>query len=376
MSWIETTLGEECELYQPKTLSKNELKDNGKYCVYGANGIIGMHDEYNHEEPQVLITCRGATCGTINVSKPKSWINGNAMVVKPKKNNIDSNFLSNYLHFIDMSMVITGAAQPQITRQSLSPLKIKLPPLAEQKRIADILDKANEIKDKRELALAKLDELAQCTFIEMFGNTITNALGWDEKLIADIVLEKPNNGIFRKNDEYGDGLPVVWVEELFRGDFLHLDESRRVLPTPSEITKYGLNYGDLLFCRSSLKLDGIGFNNVYVGEDKKALFECHLIRIRPNLNLIDPLFANFMLRTPSSRLNIKKNAKTVTMTTIDQDGLLRTKIILPPLDLQKEFSKKLKKIIDIKRNLLEISLIDSQLSKSLQNQAFTTGFNA
>ena len=64
------------------------------------------------------------------------------------------------------------------------------------------------------------------------------------------------------------------------------------------------------------------------------------------------------------------------MTTIDQDGLLRTKIILPPLDLQKEFSKKLKKIIDIKRNLLEISLVDSQLTKSLQSQAFTTGFNA
>ena len=59
---------EVCEVYQPKTISKKELKVDGKYKVYGANGVIGFFDKFNHEETEVLLTCRGATCGTVNVS--------------------------------------------------------------------------------------------------------------------------------------------------------------------------------------------------------------------------------------------------------------------------------------------------------------------
>jgi restriction endonuclease S subunit len=73
--WEIKQLGDVCELYQPKTISSKEMVDDGDYPVFGANGIIGKYDKYNHEEPQLLITCRGATCGSINISEPKSWIN-------------------------------------------------------------------------------------------------------------------------------------------------------------------------------------------------------------------------------------------------------------------------------------------------------------
>ena len=169
MNWQQSTLGEECDLYQPQTLAKNELDNSGAYKVYGANGVIGTHSKYNHEESQLLVTCRGATCGTINISEPKSWINGNAMVVKPRSANIDLYFLSHYLHHLDISKAITGAAQPQITRQSLAPIKIQFPPLEQQQRIAAILDKAAEINAKREQAIAKLDELARNTYAQLLS---------------------------------------------------------------------------------------------------------------------------------------------------------------------------------------------------------------
>ena len=86
--WQKIFLGEVCNLYQPKTIATSCLDSNGKYLVYGANGVIGKYNEYNHKFPEVLITCRGATCGTINISKPFSWINGNAMVVHPKEENL------------------------------------------------------------------------------------------------------------------------------------------------------------------------------------------------------------------------------------------------------------------------------------------------
>ena len=143
--WQIKKLGEVCDMYQPKTISTKEMSENGLYPVFGANGIIGKYDKYNHEEPQLLITCRGATCGSVNISEQKSWINGNAMVIKPKDDTIDLKFLQYlFLGGIDFSRVITGSAQPQITRQSLNPVEMSYPPLPEQKRIVAILDEAFE----------------------------------------------------------------------------------------------------------------------------------------------------------------------------------------------------------------------------------------
>lgn len=141
MSWIETNLGECCELYQPQTITTKDLIEDGKYLVYGANGVIGRYDKYNHEEPQLLVTCRGATCGAVNISSPYSWINGNAMVVKPKHKSIDVRFIEYFFRgAVDLRRAITGAAQPQITRQSLSPIKFQYPSLPTQQKIVAKLD--------------------------------------------------------------------------------------------------------------------------------------------------------------------------------------------------------------------------------------------
>ena len=144
--WKTETLGDTCEMYQPKTISGKDMVEDGPYLVFGANGVIGRYDKYNHEEPQLLITCRGATCGSVNVSEPKSWITGNAMVVRSRNGAIDRRFLE-YLFRggLDVSKAITGAAQPQITRTNLEPLEISYPnTLSEQHRIVRLLDEAFE----------------------------------------------------------------------------------------------------------------------------------------------------------------------------------------------------------------------------------------
>lgn len=146
--WIATDLGSICELYQPKTITTNDLIDDGKYPVYGANGVIGRYDKFNHEESQLLVTCRGATCGAVNISEPFSWINGNAMVVKPKSNEIYVRFIEFFFRgAVDLTKAITGAAQPQITRQSLSPIKFKYPSSELQRKIVSKLDIAFQAKE-------------------------------------------------------------------------------------------------------------------------------------------------------------------------------------------------------------------------------------
>lgn len=170
--WEEKELGEICNLYQPKTITLKEIKSEGHYKVFGANGVIGYYDKYNHEDSQVLVTCRGATCGSVNMSEPKSWITGNAMVVHPKTNNLSRNFLFFILKAVDMSQAISGSAQPQITRTSLSPIKIPLPPLAEQKKIVAYLDslsaKTRELQNLQNETAADFSALRQSVLSKAF----------------------------------------------------------------------------------------------------------------------------------------------------------------------------------------------------------------
>lgn len=144
--WVERSLGDTCEMYQPKTIGTKDLVPNGPFPVFGANGVIGRYDKFNHEEPQLLVTCRGATCGSVNISEPKSWITGNAMVVRPLDESLDLKFLEFVFRGgIDISKAITGAAQPQITRTNLSPLLIRFPKsVAEQSRLAEQFERLTE----------------------------------------------------------------------------------------------------------------------------------------------------------------------------------------------------------------------------------------
>ncbi|MCI5166400.1 MAG: restriction endonuclease subunit S [Candidatus Electrothrix sp. GM3_4] len=142
--WKKVKLGEVCKLYQPQTISKDDMNDAGAYKVFGANGVIGFYDKYNHERSEIAITCRGATCGTLNKTEPKSWITGNAMIAQPNEELIQKNYLYYSLLRTNMKATISGAAQPQITRQDLAPLLILLPPLEEQQQIAETLSTAQQ----------------------------------------------------------------------------------------------------------------------------------------------------------------------------------------------------------------------------------------
>ena len=269
---------------------------------------------------------------------------------------------------------VTGIAQKNFGPSHLKRLRISLPPLAEQKRIAAILDAADALRAKRREALAQLDTLLQSTFLDMFGDPVINPMGWEVRSLGDLAVKKPNNGVFRRNPEYSEsldsGLPVVWVVELFRGNRIDVSESRRLEATQTEIEKYGLLPGDLLFCRSSLKLDGIAYNNVFLGEREEALFECHLIRISPRTDVVNPMFLNFQLRSVPMRALLKLKSNTATMTTIGQKALSSVEVVVPPAGLQSRFAAVVESVEQQRpRQRAHLAELDTLLA-SLQTRAF------
>ena len=128
------------DLYQPKTISEKDMIENGEFFVFGANGIVGKYTEYNHPESEIVITCRGNSCGTINRTIPYSWITGNAMVVKSKFEEVSTEFIYHTIKWSAVERIISGSGQPQITRTNLQTVKFILPNFNILKKFNKILN--------------------------------------------------------------------------------------------------------------------------------------------------------------------------------------------------------------------------------------------
>ncbi|MEL6492742.1 MAG: restriction endonuclease subunit S [Cyanobacteria bacterium J06621_3] len=319
----------------------------------------------------ILVTAIG-TVGEIYVVENKEefyFKDGNVLWLKNFED-VDPYFLRYLLSSLinDLKGLSSGSTYKALPIAKLKSYKVPLPPIAEQRRIAAILDKADAIRRKRKQAIQYTEELLRSAFLDMFGDPVTNPRNWEIVKLGSLIVGKPNNGIFKKNHEYDGGTPVVWVKELFGGHTIDFSESRTLSPTENEVEKYGLKKGDILFCRSSLKLGGIGFSNVFDGMDFSALFECHVIRISPDQQKINSIFLNYLLRLPGLRQQIISKSNTVTMSTIGQGEIKQIKIYLPPKELQDQFERFLRKTIASQKKIEALKL--DALFNSLLQRAF------
>lgn len=328
MTWKTVALGDVCELYQPKTISTKEMVDDGAYVVFGANGVIGRYDQYNHEEPQLLITCRGATCGAVNVSTPKAWINGNAMVVRPKGNDIDLRFLE-YLFRggVDLSRTITGAAQPQITRQTLAPLVISYPTsLPEQQRIVTKLDAAFRALREAEGHVERNRANARELFESYLNGVFEGNEGWEETTLEDVAHEdcSLSYGIVQPGEEQSDGMPVVRPVDL-TSKVITLAGLKRIDPSLARgYKRTELQGGELLLCvRGDTGGVAIASNELRGANVTRGIVP---IRFKGALR---PDFAYYLMISPFVQGQIKEKTYGTTLMQINIGDLRKVRVTFP-----------------------------------------------
>jgi type I restriction enzyme S subunit len=366
--WRETTLGEVCELYQPKTISSAELVADGEYPVYGANGIIGRFDKFNHAEPQLLVTCRGATCGAVNISQPNSWINGNAMVVKPRDSSIELGYLKHMFQGgVDLSAVITGAAQPQITRQSLAPLKVRIPKLPEQRRIADILDRADALRAKRRAAIARLDELTQAVFVDMFCPNKSSA--WPERTLTDVA--DVITGFAFKSEEYvesGDSIRLCRGTNVLPGRIDWDDLAQWPAAKIKGLEAFDLHVGDVVIAMDRPWISE-GFKLARISpEDYPALLVQRVARIRANPKYALDSFLYGLLGQPAFTRHCKPTETTVPH--ISPLEIRAYSFRLPPVELQEKFDAMVAAVHQLRLKCSRSLAYHESLFVSLQDRAF------
>ena len=372
MNWPMISLPELCRPKQWPTIQKSEMMPSG-YPVYGANGIIGHYSDYNHEEPTVLITCRGATCGTINICEPKSYVTGNAMALDDlDEKKVDRNYLFFALKQADFDKVITGVAQPQITRGSLSRLQIPIPPLPEQKRIAAILDVADALRAKRHESLAQLDILLQSTFLDMFADTVGE--GWSITTVEDVAKKEKGSirtgpfGSQLLHSEFVDeGIPVLGIDNVVANEFREGEPRFITNEKYQQLKRYTVNPGDVLITimgtcgRCAIVPEGISI----------AINTKHLCCITLDQGKCLPKFMHiYFLEHPIARRYLERSAKGAIMSGLNMGIIKALPIPLPPLDLQNKFAT-IAQSIETQKTRLRAHLTElDTLFASLQSRAF------
>lgn len=352
-------LTEICTPKQWKTIPANELLDKG-YPVYGANGIIGYYNEYNHENPVVAITCRGATCGTINFTVPQSYVTGNAMCLDDTRSDILPEYLYYCLLHYDFNNVISGSAQPQITRQGLEKVEIKYYPIEAQKKIVAILSKTRAVITAHHQQLQKLDELVKARFVEMFGDMYLNTMEWRElqlEIMADIV-----SGITKGRKIAGKQLtkvPYMAVSNVKDG-YIDWTTVKTIEATDQEINQYRLLPDDVLMTEGG-DSDKLGRGAIIRTPLENCIHQNHIFRVRLDESHILPdYFAEYLKHQRAKRYFLGCAKQTTGIASINMKQLKALPVLLPPLELQNEFSAFIRQI-DKSKVAVQKALDEAQL---------------
>ena len=334
-----------CTPRQWKTIPTSELLNEG-YPVYGANGIIGYYNGYNHESPVVTITCRGATCGTINITAPKSYVTGNAMCLDDLRPDVLLEYLYYSLLHYNFRNVISGSAQPQITRQGLEKVNIELHSLDEQRTIIDVLSKLERIILARKEELQKLDNLVKARFVEMFGDLANPDCQWDSTRLAEACtcsndIKCGPFGTQLSKDEYTESGVAVWeipqINNAFQSKPTHF-------LTPEKATQlgaYSIISGDIAMSRKG----NVGKCALFPENFADGIIHSDVLRIRVDKKRVNPIFMLCQLHFSTAVTHqIELVSSGAIMAGVNVTKLKQIYVHIPPKDLQEQFATFVKQI--------------------------------
>ena len=153
-------------------------------------GYRAQLDEFIFDEPLVLLAEDGGHFGEPDRGiayriSGKTWVNNHAHVLRPTPD-IDLAYLCRVLENYDVTPFVTGTTRGKLTKAGASEIVIPLPPLPQQRRIAQVLDLAEVVRTKRRAALAQLDSLTQSLFLDLFGDPVINPKRWPQKLFSEV----------------------------------------------------------------------------------------------------------------------------------------------------------------------------------------------
>jgi type I restriction enzyme S subunit len=316
-----------CNPKQWKTIPTSELLEAG-YPVYGANGIIGYYSAYNHENPVVAVTCRGATCGTINITVPKAYVTGNAMCLDDVRSDIDTEYLYYCLKHYDFNNVISGSAQPQITRQGMDKIYITIGKHDEQISVVNILKRVEKLIELRRKELTTLDDLIKARFVELFEKK-----EYPVEKLSNVCL-KITDGTHKTPNYLDDGVTFISAKNIVNGELDFTDIKHISEEEYQEIQKRcQTEMFDILLSKSG----SLGSPVIVKTTEKLGLFES-LAVIKYDRDKLLPEFLCEQLKSDRIQRQFTIGTKGVAIKHLHLGVIGDTDIIVPPIEVQQQFA--------------------------------------
>lgn len=319
----------------------------------------------------VLLVTR-TSIGKVAVAGRSLAFSQDITALTPDPQQLDSGYLVQFLrtraaHF---ERLARGATIKGITRDVVAELPIPLPPLAEQQRIAGVLNLADALPAKRRAALAELDALTQAIFLDMFGDPATNPKGWRVSLIGEAADVQGGLQVSGARTSYPREVPYLRVANVYRG-YLDLSEVKTLRATDSEIARTALLKGDLLVVEGHGNPDEIGRVALWDGSVVGCVHQNHIIRVRVDGQKLVPIYACEYLNSPGGRRHLLRAGKTTSgLNTISVSEVRAAPIAVPPVSLQLDFARRVAAVERLK--VAQRASLDETdaLFAALQSRAF------
>ena len=314
-----------------------------------------------------LVLSYKLSIGKVGITQKPMYTNEAIASLTELDSQVDINYLYWALQHIDLLENADRAAMGKtLNKAKLSEVKIPLPPLAEQRRIASILDQADELRQKRQQAIEKLDQLLQATFIDMFGDPVDNLKELETVALLDL-CKKVTDGTHQSPKWTTKGIPFLFISNIVDGEIDYSSQKFIDQATYDSLTKSTkIELNDILYTTV-----GSYGNVARVKIDKLFCFQRHIAHIKPNFDKVNPKFLEKMLSSYGVRRQADRLVRGVAQKTLNLKDLKEIIVFNIPLVEQNHFVQKCEVIESLKiKSKLALNQADD-LFKSLQNQAFS-----
>jgi type I restriction enzyme, S subunit len=340
------------------------------------------HDEiYSRCDPRVgdvLYIKDGATTGTATVNRldfPFSMLSSVALI-RPRKDICDPDYLAAWLNSPLVNaghlMRMGGAAIKRLTLAKIKGFEIPLPPLAEQKRIAGILDAADALRAKRREALAQLDILLQATFLDLFGDPVTNPKGWELRTLGD-ELTLQGGYAFKSSDYTKTGVRLVKISNVHKDNLEWGDIEHLPVEYLEEFSDFSLHAGDVVLALTRPIIQSLKSVKIAVvqSSDVPCLLNQRVGRFRFQSNSrLSPAYLLEYCRTKTFFHAVQSFCSESLQPNMSTSQVESIKIAVPPITLQLEFTR-LVTAVEALKAMHGASLTElDTLFASLQSRAF------
>jgi type I restriction enzyme, S subunit len=269
-----------------------------------------------------------------------------------------------------------GSLSPRTKWQDLARYEFALPPLDEQRRIAEILWAADNVMHQWEIVATCIDELRAALLQQLYSHGIGHSefkdtqigelpQNWKIVRFGSICLNGTQNGMYKPKSAYGSGVEMVHMGDIFSQDIITNGGKQRVEVSDDEISTFGLRQGDLMFARRSIVFEGAGKCSVVVALSEPLTFESSMIRVSLEQSLASPEFFAGWFQSPAGRVAIRSITRRGSIAGIAASDLPKMEVPLPSLEEQARIANLFRAVDERKQNCMDEITRTANLRRSL-----------